>query len=104
MIRNKVIFYPKNYFISNLSDDKVIFKGERLENIYMIDLNELSINDHCLVATQPKINETRWSWHRRLGHASIQLMTKLINNDLVKGISNLSFEENKICDACQLGK
>ena len=43
-------------------------------------------------------------WHRRLRHASIHLITKLINNDLVKGISNLSFEENKIYDTCQVGK
>ena len=70
----------------------------------MIDLNELSTNDHCLVATQAKINETSWLWHRRLGHANIHLITKLIKNDLVNGIPNLSFEEDKICDACQLGK
>ena len=31
-------------------------------------------------------------------------ISKLIKRDLVKGISKLNFEENKICDACQLGK
>ena len=70
----------------------------------MINLNNLHTNNHCLVVTEAKINETSWLWHRRLGHASIHLITKLINNDLVKGISNLSFEENKICDACQVCK
>ena len=48
---NKVTFYPKNCFVSNLSDDKVIFKGERLEHIYMIDLNEICNIDHnCLLS------------------------------------------------------
>ena len=70
----------------------------------MIDINDLYTNNHCLVATQAKINETSQLWHRRLGHVSIHLITKLINNDLVKGIPNLSFEQNKICDACHVGK
>ena len=70
----------------------------------MIDLNEVCINNHCLVATQTNINETSWLWHRRLGHASTHLITKLIKHNLVRGILNLSFEDNKVCDACQLGK
>ena len=40
---NKVIFYPKNYFISSLDEDKVIFSGERVDNVYIIDLNKLII-------------------------------------------------------------
>ena len=40
-MRNKVSFYPKNCFVSNLNDDKVIFKGERVDNIYVIDLNDV---------------------------------------------------------------
>ena len=70
----------------------------------MIDLNEVSTNNHCLVATWTNINETSWLWHRRLGHASTSLITKLIKHNLVKGMPNLSFEDNKICDVCKLGK
>ena len=70
----------------------------------MIDLNEVSINNHCLVATQTNINETSWLWHRRLGHANTHLITKLIKHNLVEEIPILSFEDSKICDACQLGK
>ena len=59
---------------------------------------------HYLVATEAKINEFSWMWHRTLGHASTYLISKLIKRNLVKGIPNLSFEEDKICDACQLEK
>ena len=31
---NKITFYPKNYFVSNLDEDKVIFSDERVDNIY----------------------------------------------------------------------
>ena len=32
------------------------------------------------------------------------MINKLIKNDLVNGIPQISFEEEKICNACQLGK
>ena len=96
----KVSFESLLCIITNPIDDSTIFIGRRQGNIYTIDLNELSTNNHCLVATQAKINETSWLWHKKLGHASIHLVTKLINNDLIKEIPNLSIEENKICDAC----
>ena len=38
---NKVTFYPKNCFVSSLDEDKVIFSGERVDNVYVIDLNKI---------------------------------------------------------------
>ena len=38
---NKVTFYPKNCFVSSLDEDKVIFNGERVNNVYVIDLNKI---------------------------------------------------------------
>ena len=50
-MRNKITFYPKNYFISSLDDDKVIFSGERVENVYVIDLNKIDNKDvKCLMS------------------------------------------------------
>ena len=45
-----------------------------------------------------------WLWHRRLGHASMKTLSKLVKKDLVIGFLKLSFDKNKICDACQFGK
>ena len=50
-IGNKVIFYPKNCFVSSLDEDKVIFSGERVENVYVIDLNKINNKDvKCLMS------------------------------------------------------
>ena len=54
-----------------------------------------SIDSHYLVPTEAKINEISWLWHKRLGHASIRLISKLIKRNLVKRIPNLKFEEEK---------
>ena len=42
---NKVTFYPKNCFVSSLDEDKVIFSGERVDNVYVIDLNKVDNKD-----------------------------------------------------------
>ena len=50
-MKNKVTFYPKNCFVSNLNDDNVIFKGERIDNVYVIDLNDVCNKDYkCLMS------------------------------------------------------
>ena len=100
----KVSFESLVCIVINPIDNYVIFIGNRQDNVYMINLNKVSTNNHCLVATQTNINETIWLWHRRLGHASTNLITKLIKYNLVKRMPNVSFEDDKFCDACQLGK
>ena len=45
-----------------------------------------------------------WLWHRRLGDASMKILSKLVKNDLVIGLPKFIFDKDKICDACQFGK
>ena len=50
-MENKVTFYPKNCLVSSFDEDKVIFSGERVDNVYFIDLNKLItniLNSWCL--------------------------------------------------------
>ena len=48
---NQVTFYPRNCFISSLHEDKVIFNSERVDNIYVIDLNKVDNKDiKCLMS------------------------------------------------------
>ena len=50
-MENKVTFYPKNCFVSSLDENKVIFSGERVYNIYIIDLNKIDNKDiKCLIS------------------------------------------------------
>ena len=100
----KVSFEAFLCIVTNPFDDSTIIIGHRQCNVYIIDLNDISTVSHCLIAIEAKINEISWLWHKRLGHTSTHLISKLIKRGLVKGISNLSIEEDKICDACQLKK
>ena len=44
-VGNKFTVYPKNCFVSSLDVDKVIFSGERVDNVYVIDLNKIDNKD-----------------------------------------------------------
>jgi hypothetical protein len=98
----KVIFESSICTVSSPSDESIKLIGHRIGNIYMIDLDEIAMKSGvCLVA---KNKDTSWLWHRRLGHASMNTISKLISRDLVKGLPKLNFEKDHICDACQFGK
>ena len=67
---NKVTFYPKNCFVSSLDEDKLIFSGEIVDNVYIIDLNKI---DNKYIKCLMSISHDIWTWHRRLGHANFKL-------------------------------
>ena len=41
-----------------------------------------------------------WRWHRRLGHLSFELLSRLSALDLVRGLPRLRFEKDLVCAPC----
>ena len=79
-----------------------MYIGKRHENVYVIYIDEIVLNNEsCLIAND--VNDS-WLWHRRLRHASMKTLSKLVKNDLVVELPKLNLDKNKICDACQFGK
>ena len=90
-----------NYTIESTNDNKTLFIGQRVENIYVFKIDEVEqINETCLSA----MNNNGWLWHIRLGHAHMNLVSKLVKKDLVIGLPKLSFEKDRLCGICQQGK
>ena len=50
------------------------------------------------------MHDQSWLWHRRLGHANMDLISQLNKNKLVRGRLKIIFKKIKACEACQLGK
>ena len=81
------------------------FIGQRLGNIYVIDLDDLALSSNTsLVAIDEKSKESSLLWYRKLGHASMHTMAKLISKDLVEGMPKLNFNLDHVCGTCQLEK
>ena len=69
----------------------------RQGNIYIFDLNDLSF---CKVEYIATINsDESWLWHIRLDHISMSIHSKVFKNDLVKGLSKINFDKDRICNA-----
>ena len=96
----RVVFESSKCSIENASTNEVIFVGERKDNVYVIDVDSFDSKNKCLTV----MNDNSWLWHRRLGHASMDSISKLVRKDLVVGLPSIPFVKDKLCDACQFGK
>jgi hypothetical protein len=56
--------------------------------------------DRCLII---KIN-MGWLWHRRLAHVGMRNLHKLQKDGYILGLTNIVFEKDISCGACQAGK
>jgi transposase InsO family protein len=45
-----------------------------------------------------------WKWHRRLGHLSFDLLSRLSVLGLVQGLPRLKFQKDLVCVPCRHGK
>ncbi|XP_070049192.1 uncharacterized protein [Nicotiana tomentosiformis] len=87
--------------------NKILFKGrigyqgKRVNNIYIIDLSTLSENELTCLSV---LDSDPFLWHKRLGHASLSQLNKLVSKNLVIGLPNIKFKEDKVCEACARGK
>jgi hypothetical protein len=81
------------------SDDSVAFKGVLEGQLYLVDFNKAEL-DTCLIV---KTN-MGWLWHRRLAHVGMKNLHKLLKGEHILGLTNVHFEKDRICSACQAGK
>ncbi|VFQ87973.1 unnamed protein product [Cuscuta campestris] len=86
---NRVTFDSKSCMVERLSDNKVILRGDRIDNIYMVNLDKSASGfAKCLMSKE----EDTWLWHRRVAHMNMNLLNKLVSQNLVIGIPKLKFE------------
>jgi hypothetical protein len=69
--------------------------------LYLVDFNDNQAElDTCLIA---KTN-MGWLWHRRLAHVGMKNLHKLLKGEHILGLTNVHFEKDMVCSACQAGK
>ena len=85
----KVVFDCLKCHVIDPKSNKVLFLGHRQGNIYIVYLNKLKNENICLMVEKEK---EPWLWHRRLGHASMHVLSKLARKDLVIGLPKFSFD------------
>jgi len=91
----------KDECIIQNNDGSLLFFAKRKGNQYKIRLGELSYqNVSCLLF----VRKGHWVWHKKLGHASLRLISMLQKHNLVKGLSSMSYNGELLCETGQKGK
>ena len=97
----KCIFGVDDVEIISVDGSNLIFKGFRYENLYLVDFNAREAQlTTCLISK----SSMGWLWHRRLGHVGMKQLNRLVKHDLVRGLKDVVFENDKLCSSCQAGK
>ena len=78
----RVIFESMGCQVIDVKINKFVFIGYRQWNIYAVCLDNLSSKNVCFMVEK---EDECWIWHRRLGHVSVHIISKLSQNDLVVG-------------------
>jgi hypothetical protein len=81
------------------SDGSLAFRGVLGDKLYLVDFTKENA-DACLIA---KTN-LGWLWHHRLAHVGKKNLHKLLKGERVLGLTDVCFEKNRPCAACQARK
>jgi hypothetical protein len=82
-------------------DSSVAFTGRLKGKLYLVDFTTSKVTpETCLVAKFDK----GWLWHRRLAHVGMRNLAKLQKYSHIIGLTNVVFEKDRVCGACQAGK
>jgi hypothetical protein len=84
----------------NESDKSIMYIGKRKNNADKINFSKLTSHKVvCLLS----MSDEKWLWQKRLGHANWRLIYKLSKLKLVKGLPELNYHSDALCEACQKG-
>src|SRR5581483_236167 len=97
---HKVSFSKKKCKVKN-KHKKVILTGERLADIYIINMNT-STDNVCFVSRAS--SDINWLWHKRLSHLNFKTLNQLSINKLVTGLPDFRYTKVSLCSACEKGK
>jgi hypothetical protein len=95
------LFTDKGVTVFRRSDGSYAFSDILRGKLYLVNFNPEEMElDKCLIA---KTN-MGWLWHRRLAHVGMRNLHKLQKEGHILGLTNVAFERDRPCRACQAGK
>jgi hypothetical protein len=66
--------------------------------VFRADFSHSSGIERCFLAGS---SSELWKWHRKLGHLSFDLLSRLSKLNLVRGLPRLRFEKELVCALCR---
>ena len=95
------LFIDKGMQVLRREDSSIAFMGHLKDKLYLVDFTSNSVKpETCLVAK----SSMGWLWHHRLALVGMRNLAKLEKGEHILGLTNVSFEKDRICSACQARK
>ncbi|CAM8917648.1 unnamed protein product [Rhodiola kirilowii] len=98
--KNHVTFNSNDCLVRCNETGEIVLRGTRVDEIYIVDPEFSPKAELCLAS----IAENSILWHKRFGHASMKLLHKLHQKDLVVGLPKVENTFDQLCSACARGK
>lgn len=96
-------FTPGACLISHKKNENIIRTIIRKENGYIADFNSTNEDYVTCIFSKVKVDEG-WLWHKKLSHLNLKSINNLLRNFLVRGLPNVEYTKDGLCDACLKGK
>ena len=100
---NLVTFNAEACVVTNKKSNKVVLTGVRKGNVYLADFNSSNAESVTCLFSKASQDES-WMWHKKLSHLNFKNMNEIVRKYLVRGIPQVEFPKDGLCDACQKGK
>ena len=98
-----VDFRKEMCLISNRKDEKLTLQGVRKGNLFVADLGSTCDGEvRCFYSKAS--SEDSWLWHKKLSHLNFKTMNSLVKRELVRGLPQMEFCQEGLCEACEKGK
>jgi hypothetical protein len=95
------LFTNKGVTVFRRSDGSFAFKGVLRGKLYLVDFVPEEVElEKCLIAKR----NMGWLWHRKLAHVGIRNLHKLQRDGHIVELTNIVFEKDRPCVACQARK
>ena len=99
----EVNFKSEQCSVINKKDKKLALQEVRKGNLFVADLFSASKGEaRCFYSKAS--TEDNWLWHKRLSHLDFKTMNSLVKKELVRGLPDMEFCKEGLCEAYEKGK
>jgi transposase InsO family protein len=82
-------------------DSSIAFTGHLKGKVYLVDFSKDKVEPKTYLVVKSHLG---WLWHRRLAHVGMRNLDKLQKGEHILGLTNIVFDKDRLCSACQARK
>ena len=95
------LFTNEGVTVFRRDNSSIAFTGQLRGKVYIVDFSMEKVEPKTCTVVK---SDMGWVWHRRLAHVGMRNLAKLQKEGHILRLTNIIFEKDRLCSACQAGK